>query len=79
MGFQEDMQAREREHLILLQYFFIPLKFELVSCLPFRERNRSDKLPVFLHMYENEQGNFTSQSAVGRKKNYEALYIYNHD
>lgn len=70
------MQVREREYLIQLQHFFRPLKFELVSSFPFRERNRSDKLPVFLHMHGNEQGNFTSHSAFGRKKNKAALYIY---
>jgi len=57
------MQVREINHLIQLQHFLRPLKFELVS-----RKEMSDKLPVFLHMHENEQGNFMSHSAVKREK-----------
>lgn len=48
--------------------FFRHLKFEVFSYFPFRTRNRSDKLLVFLHMHENEQGNFTSHNAARMKK-----------
>lgn len=69
MGFQgRHTNQKKRVSDPTSTFFFRFLKFELILCFPFRERNRSDQLPVFLHMHENEQGSFTSHSTVGRKK-----------